>query len=116
MIQLNLRVGGLLAIVASALLAGEVGVEAAAKSYILLNITNHRNVGLVELHATADGESSARSLVKGLEPGGARLVKFRRGKSGKNCFFELHATYVDGTHTDFTHFDLCKDETINLVD
>ena len=115
MIQLNLRVGGLLAIVASALLAGEA-VEAAANPNVLLNITNHRNVGLVELHAMADGESSARSLVKGLEPGGARLVKFRRGKSGKNCFFELHATYVDGTHTDFTHFDLCKDETINLVD
>ena len=115
MIQLNLRVGGLLAIVASALLAGEA-VEAAANPNVLLNITNHRNVGLVELHAMADGESSARSLVKGLEPGGARLVKFRRGKSGKNCFFELHATYEDGTHTDFTHFDLCKDETINLVD
>lgn len=64
----------------------------------------------------AAGEFSARSLVKGLEPGGTRLVKFRRGQSGKNCFFEPHATYVDGTHTDFAHFNLCKDETINLVD
>src|SRR5277367_3369465 len=60
MIQLNLRVGCLLAIVASALLAGEVSVQAAAKPTILLNITNHRKVGLVELHATADGESSAK--------------------------------------------------------
>ena len=116
MIQLNLRVGCLLAIVASALLAGEVSVQAAAKPTILLNITNHRKVGLVELHATADGESSAKSVIKALEPGGAKIVKFRRGKSGKNCFFELHATYEDGTYTDFTHFNLCKDETINLVD
>ena len=116
MIQLNLRVGGLLAIVAGALLAGEASVVAAANPTILLNITNHRKVSLVELHATADGESSARSVVKALEPGGNKVVKFRRGKSGKNCFFELHATYEDGTYTDFTHFDLCKDETINLVD
>ena len=116
MIQLNLRGGGLLAIVAGALLAGEAGAEAAAKPTILLNITNHRKVTLVELHATADGESSASSLVKALEPGGNRVVKFRRGKGGKNCFFELHATYENGTFTDFAHFDLCKDETINLVD
>jgi hypothetical protein len=116
MTQLNLRVGGLLAIAAGALLAGEAGVVAAAKPTILLNITNHRKISLVELHATADGESSARSVVKALEPGGSKVVKFRRGKSGKNCFFELHATYEDGTFTDFTHFDLCKDETINLVD
>ena len=116
MIRLNLRIGGLLAIVAAALLAGEVAVEAASKPTILLYITNHRKVGLVELHATPDGESSGRSLVKALEPGGNKVVKFRRGKSGTNCFFELHATYEDGTYTDFTHFDLCKDETINLVD
>jgi|SRR5208337_4371427 len=116
MSQLNLRVGGLLAIVAGALLAGEANLEAAGNPMILLNITNHRKVSLVELHATADGESSARTVVKGLEPGGNKVVKFRRGKSGKNCFFELHATYADGTFTDFTHFDLCKDETINLVD
>ena len=116
MIQLNLRVGCLLAIGASALLAGEVGVEAASKPTIVLDITNHRKVGLVELHATADGESSSRSVTKALEPGGNKIVKFRRGKSGKNCFFELHATYEDGTYTDFTHFNLCKDETINLVD
>jgi len=114
--QLNLRVRGLLAIVAGALLAGEAAAEAAATPTILLNITNHRKVSLVELHATADGESSARTLVKALEPGGNKIVKFRRGKSGKNCFFELHATYEDGTFTDFKHFDLCKDETINLVD
>ena len=116
MVQLNTRSGGLLAIVAGALLAGEASLEAAGNPTILLNITNHRKVGLVELHATADGETSARSVIKALEPGGNKLVKFRRGKSGKNCFFELHATYEDGTFTDFTHFDLCKDETINLVD
>jgi hypothetical protein len=55
-------------------------------------------------------------VIKGLVPGGNKVVKFRRGKSGKNCYFELHATYEDGTFTDFHHFDLCKDETINLVD
>ena len=91
-------------------------MQAAANPTILLNITNHRKVSLVELHATADGETSAKTLIKALEPGANKLVKFRRGKSGKNCFFELHATYVDGTFTDFTHFDLCKDETIYLVD
>jgi hypothetical protein len=90
MLQLNLRVGALLTIVAGALLAGQACVEAAAKPTILLNITNHRKAGLVELHATADGESSARSVVKALEPGASRVVKFRRGKSGKNCFFERY--------------------------
>ena len=91
-------------------------MEVAGNPTILLNITNRRKVSLVELHATADGESTARSVVKALDPGGSRVVKFRHGKSGKNCFFELHATYEDGPLTDFTHFDLCKDETINLVD
>lgn len=116
MLPLNLRAGALLAIVATALMAGEAAVDAAAKPTILLHITNSRAVRLVDLHATADGESSARSLIKGLAPGESKVVQFRRGKKGKNCFFELHATYEDGKFTDFTHFDLCKDETINLVD
>jgi hypothetical protein len=113
MVKLNTR---LVAIVAVALLAGEAYTAAAANSTILINITNHRAVGLVELHATADGEASARSVIKGLMPGGNKVVKFRRGKGGKNCYFELHATYEDGAFTDFHHFDLCKDERINLVD
>jgi hypothetical protein len=44
--KLNTR---LLAIVAVTLLAGEAYRAAAANSTILLNITNHRGVGLVEL-------------------------------------------------------------------
>jgi len=109
------KLAALLAMAAGAIVVGQTVADAAAK-HVVLNITNHRNVGLVELYAKADGESSARTLVKGLEAGGSRVVTFRRGKSGKNCFFELHAAYDDGKFTDFTHFDLCKDETINLVD
>lgn len=117
MVQLNLRVVGLVATIACALSAAvacsSIVAEAAPKSTLFLHITNHRKVNLVELHATAVGESSGRSLLKGLEPGGSEVVKVPRMKK---CIFELHATYEDGTFTDFHHFDLCMDETINLVD
>lgn len=111
--RMNSRVGGLLAMVAGALLAGTAGLEAAPRTTIVLHVTNHRKAGLVELHATAVGDSSGRSLLKGLEPGGMKVVKLPRMKK---CIFELHATYEDGTFTDFHHFDLCMDETINLID
>jgi hypothetical protein len=107
----GLRAGGLIAFVALALGSGSA---VGAKSNIVLNITNHRNVSLVELHATAVGDrSGGRTLAKALAPGSNIVVKFPRRKT---CFFELHATYEDGTFTDFHHFDLCRDETINLVD
>jgi hypothetical protein len=111
MVTFGLRAGGLIAFVAIALGAG---AAVAAKSTIVLHITNHRNVSLVELHATAIGDrSGARTLAKALAPGRNIVVKVRRHP---NCIFELHATYEDGTFTDFHHFDLCRDETINLVD
>lgn len=111
MFQLNLRVGGLIAIVAGALSAGAAFAQ--PRPTLLIHITNHRHVALVELHATAVGKSSARTLSKALPPGGHEIVNFRRRNK---CIFELHATYEDGTFTDFHHFDLCRDETINLVD
>ena len=127
MSRFSLRAGGLIAFLAIALGAGAaVGAKDTQPIYlalhhrtikivtIVINIANHRNVSLVELHATAVGDrSGGRTLTKALAPGRNIVVKFRRPRT---CLFELHATYEDGTFTDFHHFDLCKDETINLVD
>jgi hypothetical protein len=88
-------------------------LRTSATSQMYLHVTNHRRVPLAELHATAVGSPAANSLVKGLAPGSSTVVKLKRGK---HCIFELHATYQDGSFTDFAHFDLCRDETLNLID
>jgi|SRR5271170_3247450 len=112
MSYLNLRASGLIASVVAIAFSGGAAF-AMGKSSTLLHITNHRKVALVELHATPVGATAARTLAKGLPPGSSETVKLKRGKY---CIFELHATYEDGTFTDFAHFDLCMDETLNLID
>lgn len=113
MSHLNLRASGLIASVVAIAFSGGAAFAQMGKSSIFLHITNHRKVALVELHATAVGDSAARTLAKGLAAGSTAVVKLKRGKF---CIFELHATYQDGSFTDFAHFDLCMDETLNLVD
>jgi hypothetical protein len=113
MIHLNLRAGALIAAVVATAFSGGAAFAQMGKSSIFLHITNHRHVALAELHATAVGTTAAKTLAKGLAPGRSALVKLKRGKF---CIFELHATYEDGTFTDFAHFDLCRDETLNLID
>ena len=33
----------------------------------------------------------------------------------KDCVFDLHGAYADGSKTESTGVDLCKDKNVNLV-
>ena len=113
MSYLSWRFSGLIASVVAVAFSGGAAFAQVSNKSMYLHVTNHRRVPLEELHATAVGSPAAKSLVKGLAPGSSTVVKLKRGK---HCIFELHATYQDGSFTDFAHFDLCRDETLNLID
>jgi hypothetical protein len=34
----------------------------------------------------------------------------------KSCVFNLHGAYADGSNTDSTSIDLCKDKSVNLIE
>jgi hypothetical protein len=34
----------------------------------------------------------------------------------KSCAFNLHGAYADGSSTDSTSIDLCKDKNVNLIE
>jgi hypothetical protein len=36
--------------------------------------------------------------------------------TAKSCVFNLHGAYADGSSTDSTSVDLCKDKNVNLVE
>ena len=114
MCHLSLRSSGLIASVVAVAFSGGAAFAHVSNKSAYLHVTNHRRVPLVELHATAVGSPAAKSSWwKDLAPGSSTVVKLKRGK---HCIFELHATYQDGSFTDFAHFDLGRDETLNLID
>jgi hypothetical protein len=76
-------------------------------------VTNHRATGLKELDAAAAGGPTTKKIVTKLAPGAKRVV--RLGK-GKDCLYDLHAIYEDGTSADITALDVCADKAIDLVE
>ncbi|WP_158817076.1 hypothetical protein [Methylocapsa sp. S129] len=80
---------------------------------IVVLVTNSRAVPLTELDAAAAGGAPAKQIVANLAPGKKTSVKVAHGKS---CLFDLHGAYADGSSTDLTSIDLCKDKTVNLVE
>ncbi len=76
-------------------------------------VTNSRAVALTELDAAAAGGAEAKQIVANLAPGKKTSVKIPHGKS---CVFDLHGAYADGSSTDLTSVDLCKDKNVNLVE
>jgi len=96
------------------------GGEAAAekpkpkpKPTITVLVTNNRATGLAELDASPAGEGQSKKILTKLAPGKKATVHLPKGKS---CLYDLHGSYDDGTSTDFSGIDLCKDGKINLVE
>jgi hypothetical protein len=80
---------------------------------VVVVVTNSRSVALTELDATPSGGTLPKTIVSNLAPGKKISVTVATGKS---CVFNLHGAYADGSSTDSTSVDLCKDKNVNLVE
>ena len=80
---------------------------------VVVVVTNSRSVVLTELDATPSGGTQPKTIVSNLAPGKKISVTVATIKS---CVFNLHGAYADGSSTDSTSVDLCKDKNVNLVE
>ena len=80
---------------------------------VVVVVTNSRAVALTALDATPSGGTLPKAIVSNLAPGKKISVSVATDKS---CLFALHGTYADGSSTDSTSVDLCKDKNVNLVE
>jgi hypothetical protein len=80
---------------------------------VVVVVTNSRSVAVRELDATPSGGTLPKTIVSNLAPGKKITVTVATAKS---CVFNLHGDYADGSSTDSTRFDLCKDKNVNLVE
>jgi hypothetical protein len=80
---------------------------------LVVVVTNSRSVALSELDATPSGGTLPKTIVANLAPGKKISVTVATVKS---CVFNLHGAYADGSSTDSTSVDLCKDKNVNLVE
>jgi hypothetical protein len=87
--------------------------EKKVTSSVVVVVINSRSVALSELDATPSGETLPRTIVSNLAPGQKTSVMVATTKS---CVFNLHGAYTDGSNTDSTSVDLCKDRNVNLVE
>ena len=82
-------------------------------SSVVVVVTNSRSVALSELDATPSGETLPKTIVSNLAPGQKISVSIATVKS---CMYNLHGAYADGSNTDSTSVDLCKDKNVNLIE
>jgi hypothetical protein len=75
-------------------------------------VTNKRAVALTSLDAAQAGGEPV-TILKALAPGKKATA---RVKHGKDCAFDLHGAFEDGSTTDMPGVDLCKEKTFNLVE
>jgi hypothetical protein len=80
---------------------------------VVVVVTNSRSVAVSELDATPSGGTLPKTIVSNLAPGKKITVTVATAKS---CVFNLHGAYADGSSTDSTSVDLCKDKNVNLVE
>ena len=80
---------------------------------VVVAVTNSRSVALSELDATPSGGTLPNTIVSNLAPGKTISVTVATAKA---CVFNLHGAYADGSSTDSTSVDLCKDQNVNLVE
>ncbi len=76
-------------------------------------VTNKRTVGLVELDATISGADQPKKIAGPLGQGKKVVAHIAHDKA---CLFDLHGSYADGSTTDVSSVELCKEKKINLVD
>lgn len=108
------------ALVGAALMTGAVCAQTTAPAAkknattsVVVVITNSRTVALTELDATPTGQFIPKAIARNIAPGKKASVSVA---TDKDCVFDLHGAYSDGSNTDFTSVDLCKDKNVNLVD
>jgi archaellum component FlaF (FlaF/FlaG flagellin family) len=87
--------------------------HAKVTSSVVVVVTNSRSVALSELEATPSGGTLPNTIVSNLAPGKTISVTVTTVKA---CVFNLHGAYADGSNTDSTSVDLCKDQNVNLVE
>jgi hypothetical protein len=76
-------------------------------------VTNNRTIGLKELLAAPAGGADSKKIAGPLAPGKKVVVHLTHDK---DCLFDLHGVYDDGTSTDVQGVALCKDKKIDLVE
>jgi hypothetical protein len=84
-----------------------------AEAKVDVVVTNKRSVGLTELLAAPAGGAESKKIAGPLAPGKKVVVHLSHDKA---CRFDLHGAYDDGTNTDVTNVELCKDKKIDLVE
>jgi hypothetical protein len=108
-------------LLAATLMAGAVGAQTApapksakgAGSSVVIVITNSRKVTLTELDATPTAGYLPKAIARNVAPGKKASATI---STEKDCTFNLHGIYSDGTNTDLTSVDVCKDKNVNLID
>jgi hypothetical protein len=116
--MINLRCFALIASLACAALTSpearaQTQLREKATGSVVIQITNSRNVALKELDATPAGLFIPKVIAGALAPGKKTSAKIA---TDKDCVFDLHGAYADGTHTESKGVDLCKDQNVKLVD
>ena len=83
--------------------------------FVTVTVKNSRSVPLLELKAMISGGAGDSVKVAGnLAPGKKTTAHLAHGI--KDCLFDLQGQFADGTTTDETGVELCKDKMINLTD
>lgn len=82
-------------------------------AFVSVNVVNMRAVALIELNAAAAGGGPSAVILDGLAPGKKAIAKVAHGK---DCLFDLHGAYEDGSTTDVPGIDLCKEKKLTLVE
>lgn len=108
-------------LIAATLMAGAAGAQSApppkstknAAASVVVVITNSRKVTLTELDATPTAGYLPKAIARNVAPGKKASATV---STEKDCTFNLHGIYSDGTNTDLTSVDLCKDKNVNLID
>jgi hypothetical protein len=111
-------------LVGVALMAGAVGArtaaaamatpkKATASTSAAIVITNSRSVALTELDATPSYSFIPKAIAHNIAPGKKASVNVA---TDKDCVFDLHGSYADGSSTDSKSVNLCNDKNVNLVD
>jgi len=80
---------------------------------VLVTVSNMRAVALTGLDAAPTGGAESARILGALAPGKKAVAKVAHGK---DCTFDLHGAYEDGSTTDVPGVDLCKEKKLNLVE
>lgn len=92
----------------------KVSKPKATKAMVSVSVTNKRSVALKWLNAVPAGSDSEPKKVIGLvkpdKKGSGRVART------KDCQYDLHGDYEDGTVFEAAGVDLCKSDGFNLVD